>query len=77
MSGSADPSVVNAQAMSPLAIPTYICDWSLYGTWTIFVPVACSNAAEPRCDGLPTYDDPYVTPPAFAFAAATSASTFG
>src|SRR5258708_6447366 len=29
MSGSAEPMVENAQWMSPLAMPMYICDWSL------------------------------------------------
>ena len=57
MSGSAEPMVENAQWISPLAMPMYICDWSLYGTWTIFVPVRYSNSAAPRCDGLPTYDE--------------------
>ena len=54
MSDSADPMVEKAQSMSRLAIPMYICDWSLYGTWSIFVPVRYSKSAAPRCDGLPT-----------------------
>jgi len=29
ISGSAEPSVENAQPTSPPAIATYICDWSL------------------------------------------------
>ena len=39
------------------------------------MPVRNSNSALPRCDGLPTYDEPYDTVSGFAFAAAISAGT--
>ncbi len=52
-----------------MAMPTYICDWSLYGAWIIFVPVRNSNSALPRWDGLPTYDEPYDTASGRALAA--------